>query len=276
MAACGGARGHAQARPLAAMRATVAAGRRRRRLPRATAVFSGGRAWSGWTAALVLISFASTSWRAEGAANGSTAWSDDGQRKLPVGWDKAQLDSGKEFYFRLDEPDTIFWEWPELDSTEGPPDRVQAVVPPRTGSSARPGAAVARAGHVIGIIELCDSGHLIGLEYDGLLSFMRRYGFHYINRHPQKDLQELEYRKNTCRRGELEPHILFVEKDNRSAVVEELSLRGLQASDILEELLARGIDASVRHAEGPPQRRKRSKWGPNGEKLQLSTVHDET
>jgi hypothetical protein len=221
-----------------------------------------------WVLALVAVGCGWYPRGAEGAANGSSGWSST-EKVLPAGWSMARLDSGEEFYFRLDDPDTIFWEFPLAEAGMGGGGGLGGSALPvpaaggagQVGSSTVPGAAKLRNGEIIGVLEICDSGHLIGDEYEGLLVFMRRYGYHFINRHPQAHLRELVYTKTACKKGELEPHIRFVEKEDRSVVVEELSLRGLKASDILAELLARGIDASVRHTEAPVRRQqRRNKW----------------
>jgi hypothetical protein len=195
---------------------------------------------------------------ADGAANGSAGWSSSPRKNLPAGWSTAQLDSGEDFYFRVEEPEKIFWEFPS------PAEDVLVPTSPQSQNPA--GAAKLRHGEVLGEIELCDSGHLGGIrhDYEGLINFMRRYGFHFINKHPQKHTQELNYSKGACKKGHLEPHIKFVEKADRSAVVEYMSVAGKSATQIVSELQARGIDPTVRHPDQPQKRQARNKWGVGG------------
>ena len=208
----------------------------------------------------VLVSFAED---ATGVANGSSTW-EARENDLPAGWHSARLDSGEEIFFRQDDPEKIFWEVPGAEGGDG---GVAHTVPDTSASQDKTGAAIARQGEVIGAIELCDAGERIGDHgFDGLLAFMRKHGFHYINKHPQHHKRDLLYRKGRCQKGHNEPHIKFVEKTNRGSVVEEMRLHGKSAGEILHELRIRGIDASVQHAVQPRQPR-RGKWGPDGKKL---------
>jgi hypothetical protein len=201
---------------------------------------------------------------AAGVANGSSTW-EAREDDLPAGWHSARLDSGEEFYFRQDDPEKIFWEIPL--GSEGGDGGVVHTAPDTSASQDTTGAAIARQGEVIGEIELCDAGERIGDHgFDGLLAFMRKHGFHYINKHPQRHKRDLLYHKGRCQKGHNEPHIKFVEKTNRGAVIEEMRLHGKSAVDILHELQIRGIDASVQH-EVQPRQPRRGKWGPDGKKL---------
>lgn len=182
---------------------------------------------------------------------------------MPDGWHSARLESGEEFYFRQDDPEQIFWEVPVDGADPG-------AVPARTdisGSQDTTGAAIARQGGVIGEIELCDAGERIGDHgFDGLLAFMKKHGFHYINKHPQRHMRDLLYHKGRCQKGHNEPHIKFVDKTDRGVLVEEMKLHGKTMVNILDELKIRGIDASVQHA-AEARKPRRGKWGPDGKKL---------
>jgi hypothetical protein len=202
--------------------------------------------------------------RVQGAANGSSTWESQ-DTVLPEGWHSARLDSGEEFFFRQDDPEQIFWEVP-VGSAGADPGAVHTMTD-TSASHDTTGAAIARQGEVLGEIELCDAGERIGDHgYDGLLAFMKKHGFHYINKHPQRHMRDLHYRKGRCQKGHNEPHIKFVEKTDRGALVEEMKLHGKTAGDILRELKLRGIDASVQHAV-EPRKPRQGKWGPDGKKL---------
>ena len=212
---------------------------------------------------------------AGGAANGTSQWEGPSKEGLPEGWQSAKLESGDEFYYRTNDPDKIFWELPGEEPREGgggaggPGGAAVTAATDTTKSQDWAGAAIVRRGEVIGEIELCDRGWKAGGQFDGLLEFMKKFGFHFINQHPAPHQRELLYHKSRCQKGVMEPHIKFVEKDNRDVIVEQMNLHGKSAVEILTELELRGIDASVRH---PPKERKprRSKWGPDGKKLPKS------
>lgn len=214
---------------------------------------------------LALAAVAIGAGRVYGQANGSSGWSSKPGRDLPAGWSSAKLESGEYFYFRVDEPEQIFWELP-AEEIGGDGDAPAVPVSLIDHAPSLVGAAKDRRGEIIGEIELCDTGHMGGLqhEYAGLLNFMRRYGFHYINKHPQQHTSELVYSKSSCKKGHLEPHIKFVDKSDRGVMVEYMSLQGRSATEILTELQARGIDPTHRHTAEPVKRQQRNKWGQTG------------
>lgn len=97
--------------------------------------------WAGWWQTMLLLALLCTPL----AAQTNETHGDPAAAALPAGWASGQLESGEFFYFRVSDPDNIFW---ELPTEPKQPDPVSPTDPAR----GVVGAAKLRPGETIGMI----------------------------------------------------------------------------------------------------------------------------